>query len=459
MRFVELARDRAADADRAARSSCGRWCSRCIGPDERARGTAACAAAARSRGGGRRRRMAGPSCRAPIRDSHAAKMLEVAKINGQVQAQSVEQIGEMVKPNPQETRRGPARHGSTSADDGRRSTRMADPPTASPVLIRDDRPAARRRASCSCSATSMAGRSGRCSTRTRSASSPAPWRSSASIDADDGRGADRRFRRHVSRRPAPSPAPSTAPSSCSRKILPPRPGRARSWTEIKGPAGRSMWQRLSHIDAGRARELPAQRISADRRRHPVAHPARPCRRVLAHPAGRLRRRRREPHAARWRRCRRKRSTTSRRRCAPSSSRPSAQTSRRDAARDRWRRSSTPSTGRPRSRFLSALDELEPGRRQAHPRADVHLRGPRQARSRQRADAHAAGRQATRSARALKGARRADARLLLLQHVEPRGQEPAGRHGRAWGRSASRRSTRRRTRWSVSPRISPTRARS
>ena len=35
-------------------------------------------------------------------------MIELAKVNGQVQAQSLERIGELVKSNPIESGRGPA---------------------------------------------------------------------------------------------------------------------------------------------------------------------------------------------------------------------------------------------------------------------------------------------------------------------------------------------------------------
>jgi flagellar M-ring protein FliF len=37
------------------------------------------------------------------REGATAKMIEVAKANGQIQAESLERIGDMVKSNPQET--------------------------------------------------------------------------------------------------------------------------------------------------------------------------------------------------------------------------------------------------------------------------------------------------------------------------------------------------------------------
>ena len=40
---------------------------------------------------------------APMRESQAAKMIELAKVNGQVQQQSLERIGEMVRASPSET--------------------------------------------------------------------------------------------------------------------------------------------------------------------------------------------------------------------------------------------------------------------------------------------------------------------------------------------------------------------
>jgi flagellar M-ring protein FliF len=39
----------------------------------------------------------------PVRDSAAARMIELAKVNGEVQQQSLEKIGELVKGNPVET--------------------------------------------------------------------------------------------------------------------------------------------------------------------------------------------------------------------------------------------------------------------------------------------------------------------------------------------------------------------
>ena len=40
---------------------------------------------------------------APARDSQAMRMLDIAKVQGQVQAQSIEKVGELVNGNPQET--------------------------------------------------------------------------------------------------------------------------------------------------------------------------------------------------------------------------------------------------------------------------------------------------------------------------------------------------------------------
>ena len=61
----------------------------------RGAGAADGAAAAAAQGGFEMPNMA--------RDGATAKMIEVAKANGQIQAESLERIGEMVKSNPQET--------------------------------------------------------------------------------------------------------------------------------------------------------------------------------------------------------------------------------------------------------------------------------------------------------------------------------------------------------------------
>ena len=61
--------------------------------------------------------------------------------------------------------------------------------------------------------------------------------------------------------------------------------------------------------------------------------------------------------------------------------------------------------------------------------------------------------------ALKGANEERPRLLPRQHVDPRRQDAAGRHGSRSGRCGCATSTRRRRCWSISPRISRPRARS
>jgi flagellar M-ring protein FliF len=65
-----------------------------IGPEARRKGAAALSAAA----------AADPAAiAAPARESQAARMIELAKVNGQVQQQSLERIGELVKGNPVES--------------------------------------------------------------------------------------------------------------------------------------------------------------------------------------------------------------------------------------------------------------------------------------------------------------------------------------------------------------------
>jgi flagellar M-ring protein FliF len=66
-----------------------------IGPEAKRTGAAALSAAAAA---------ADPAAiAAPARESQAARMIELAKVNGQVQQQSLERIGELVKGNPVES--------------------------------------------------------------------------------------------------------------------------------------------------------------------------------------------------------------------------------------------------------------------------------------------------------------------------------------------------------------------
>ena len=69
-----------------------------IGP-EIARGKAMAAAALAAPAGADGTAIAVPAAR----ESQAAKLIELAKVNGQVQAQSLERIGELVKNNPIES--------------------------------------------------------------------------------------------------------------------------------------------------------------------------------------------------------------------------------------------------------------------------------------------------------------------------------------------------------------------
>ena len=61
--------------------------------------------------------------------------------------------------------------------------------------------------------------------------------------------------------------------------------------------------------------------------------------------------------------------------------------------------------------------------------------------------------------ALKSANEEVRAVLPRQHVVPRRQDAARRHGRAWDRCGCATSTRRRRCWSTSPRTSPPRAKS
>ena len=61
--------------------------------------------------------------------------------------------------------------------------------------------------------------------------------------------------------------------------------------------------------------------------------------------------------------------------------------------------------------------------------------------------------------ALKGAAEPVRQFFLVQHVDARRQDAAGRHAAPWARCGCATSTRRRRCWSIWPRISPPRARS
>ncbi len=111
-----------------------------------------------------------------------------------------------------------------------------------------------------------------------------------------------------------------------------------------------------------------------------------------------------------------------------------------------------------TRFITSLEEdnREVGR--AHQGADVHLRRPRQAGRRLGADADAPRRQGQARHRA-EERQRGCPRLLPRQHVVPRRQDAARRHGGDSDRYGCATSTRRRPCWSISPRTSRPRAKS
>ena len=97
------------------------------------------------------------------------RMMEIAKINGQIQAKSIERVGDMVKRTPQETvavLRDWIQERDLASDEHRSTRRNGRRPNAP-------------RCSCSLLGEKLAGRSGRCWRRTRSRRSPTPWRSSA----------------------------------------------------------------------------------------------------------------------------------------------------------------------------------------------------------------------------------------------------------------------------------------
>ncbi len=101
---------------------------------------------------------------------------------------------------------------------------------------------------------------------------------------------------------------------------------------------------------------------------------------------------------------------------------------------------------------------QPRVRRAHQEPDVHLRRSGAAGRRLGADPDAPGRQGQARRRA-QGRHRSGARVLPQQHVDPRRQDAGRRHaGDGPGAAARRRRGAGRC-WSISPRISPPRARS
>ena len=75
--------------------------------------------------------------------------------------------------------------------------------------------------------------------------------------------------------------------------------------EIRGPAGRNMWEKLANVQeevlANYLKNEYPQTVAVVLSKLRPEHAAR----VLVDPAGRALARLRRPHAARWRRCRRK----------------------------------------------------------------------------------------------------------------------------------------------------------
>ena len=116
--------------------------------------------------------------------------------------------------------------------------------------------------------------------------------------------------------------------------------------EIRGPAGRNMWEKLSNVQdnvlANYLKNEYPQTVAVVLSKIRQEQSAR----VLVHPAGGVRARRRQPACCAWRACKRRSSSASSRRCGSSSCRTST---RRSAATrtSSSPRSSTPSTARPR----------------------------------------------------------------------------------------------------------------
>ena len=104
MHWVELAGDAAARPDRAADSWCGRWCAASSRPRARARPheprspPPSRAATCRARSP-----PAPPPRRSRRVPNQTAKMIDIAQVQGQVHAQSVQKVGELADKNPHET--------------------------------------------------------------------------------------------------------------------------------------------------------------------------------------------------------------------------------------------------------------------------------------------------------------------------------------------------------------------
>ena len=187
--------------------------------------------------------------------------------------------------------------------------------------------------------------------------------------------------------------------------------------EIRGPAGRTMWDKLGNVNETGAGQLSQERISANRRRGAVQDQAGTCGARPRRPARAFRHGGRHAHAAHGGHAKGRPRPTSSGPCATSSCRT-------------WQRPPAGTLYELMADIFNFLDRTlenpfpgsargaQPRRRRSDQGLDVHLRGPGQARPGRRPNSAQRGgeRQGGRGAQGRIGG---IARFLLLQHVRTR----------------------------------------
>ena len=211
-----------------------------------------------------------------------------------------------------------------------------------------------------------------------------------------------------------------------KKMLP-KNGSSTIMEEIRGPAGRTMWDKLGNVNETVLASLSQERVPADRRGGAVQDPPRPCRPRARPACPKTSPWKSSCACCAWRRCRRTFSTRSRTRCASEFMSNLARTNRRDsheimadifnsldrAVGDAVHLTSLEERNRDSAERIKALmftfedlAKLDPSGIQTLLRvADKDKLGI-----------------------ALKGASDDAARHVLLQHVGTRGEDPARGHG-------------------------------
>ena len=227
--------------------------------------------------------------------------------------------------------------------------------------------------------------------------------------------------------------------------------------EIRGPAGRNMWEKLSNVQeevlANYLKNEYPQTVAVVLSKLRPEHAAR----VLAILPEELVARRRQPHAARWKSVQKEVIERVEQTLRTEFMSNLSQTRRRDA-HEVMAEIFNNFDRQTETRFLTALEE---DNREAAERIKALMftfddlikldTGSAQTLMRN-IDKDKLGDRA-------QGRQRDGAPVLLQQHVDARRQDAGRRHAGAWARCGCATSTRRRRCWSISPRTSPPRAKS